>query len=102
GRCAMGATAVLNMTISEAAAQVERRPLSPVELTDAMVHRIAAVNKALNAYITVCGEEARQGAQAAAQMIGARDPPRPPPGIPVAIKDNIYTRGVRTTAGSKI
>jgi Asp-tRNA(Asn)/Glu-tRNA(Gln) amidotransferase A subunit family amidase len=45
----MGATDVLNMTISEAAAQVERRTLSPVELTDAMVHRIAAVDKALNA-----------------------------------------------------
>ena len=88
------------MTISEAAAQVERRTLSPVELTDAMVHRIAAVNKALNAYITVCGEEARQVAQAAEKMIGAGYHLGPLHGIPVAIKDNIYTRGVRTTAGS--
>jgi aspartyl-tRNA(Asn)/glutamyl-tRNA(Gln) amidotransferase subunit A len=98
----MGATDVLNMTISEAAAQVERRTLSPVELTDAMVHRIAAVDKALNAYITVCGEEARAVAQAAEKMIGAGYHLGPLHGIPVAIKDNIYTRGVRTTAGSKI
>jgi aspartyl-tRNA(Asn)/glutamyl-tRNA(Gln) amidotransferase subunit A len=98
----MGATDVLNMTISEAAAQLERRTLSPVELTDAMVHRIAAVDKALNAYITVCGEEARAVAQAAEKMIGAGYHLGPLHGIPVAIKDNIYTRGVRTTAGSKI
>jgi aspartyl-tRNA(Asn)/glutamyl-tRNA(Gln) amidotransferase subunit A len=98
----MGATDVLNMTISEAAVQVERRTLSPVELIDAMVLRIAAVDKALNAYITVCGEEARAVAQAAEKMIGAGYHLGPLHGIPVAIKDNIYTRGVRTTAGSKI
>lgn len=98
----MAATEVLSLTISEAAAQIERRALSPVELTDAMVQRISAVGKALNAYITVCAEQAREVAQAAERMIGAGYHLGPLHGIPVAIKDNIYMRGVRTTAGSKI
>jgi aspartyl-tRNA(Asn)/glutamyl-tRNA(Gln) amidotransferase subunit A len=93
---------MLNLTISEAASQVERRTLSPVELTDAMLQRIAAVDKVLSAYITVCGEQARQVAQAAEKMISVGYHLGPLHGIPIAIKDNIYTRGVRTTAGSKI
>ena len=93
---------MLNLTLSEAAAQVERRTLSPVELTEAMLQRIAAVDKVLSAYITVCGEQAREVAQATEKMIGAGYHLGPLHGIPIAIKDNIYTRGVRTTAGSKI
>ncbi len=93
---------IVNLTISEAAAQVERRTLSPVELTEAMLQRIAAVDKVLSAYITVCGEQAREVAQATEKMIGAGYHLGPLHGIPIAIKDNIYTRGVRTTAGSKI
>src|SRR2546429_5752062 len=95
-------TNLVNLTIREAAAQIERSALSPVELTDAMLQRIAHVDKTLNAYITVCGEQAREVALAAEKMIRAGYHLGPLHGIPVAIKDNIYTRGVRTTAGSKI
>jgi aspartyl-tRNA(Asn)/glutamyl-tRNA(Gln) amidotransferase subunit A len=98
----MTETDVLNLTISEAASQIERRTLSPVELTEAVLRRIAAVDKLLNAYITVCAEQAREVAQATEKMIGAAYHLGPLHGIPIAIKDNIYTRGVRTTAGSKI
>src|SRR5438270_637146 len=92
----------VNLTIREAAAQIERSALSPVELTDAMLQRIAHVDKTLNAYITVCDEQAREVALAAEKMIRAGYHLGPLHGIPIAIKDNIYTRGVRTTAGSKI
>src|SRR5204863_5433395 len=98
----MKQTDILNLTISEAAAQIARSALSPVELTEAALQRIADVNKTLNAYITVCDRQARDVAQAAEKMIRAGYHLGPLHGIPIALKDNIYTRGVRTTAGAKI
>src|SRR5256885_5721066 len=98
----MARTELQNLTISEAAGLLERRALSPVELTEAVLQRIAVVDKKLNAYITTCGDQAREVAQAAEKMIRAGYHLGPLHGIPVALKDNIYTRGVRTTAGSKI
>src|SRR2546426_1000477 len=92
----------LDLTIIEAAAQLEGRRLSPVELTEAMLQRIAKVDKQIRAYITVCDAQAREVARAAERMIQAGYCLGPLHGIPVALKDNIYTRGVRTTAGSKI
>src|SRR5438876_1282254 len=93
---------LLDLTIIEAAAQLERRRLSPVELTEAMLQRIGNVDKQIRAYITVCDEQAREVAGATERMIRAGYYLGPLHGIPVALKDNIYTRDVRTTAGSKI
>ena len=93
---------VLDLTIREAATRIERGALSPVELTEAALSRIERVNKTLNAYITVCPQQARDVARAAEAMIRAGYHLGPLHGIPVALKDNIYTRGIRTTAGSKI
>src|SRR5437867_7577263 len=87
---------VQNLTIREAAARIQRSALSPVELTDALLQRIERVNKTLNAYITVCAQQAREIAQAAETMIRAGYHLGPLHGIPIAIKDNIYTRGIRT------
>jgi aspartyl-tRNA(Asn)/glutamyl-tRNA(Gln) amidotransferase subunit A len=98
----MALTDLLNLTIAEAASRIARGTLSPAELTEAVLQRIAAVDKTLSAYITVCAEQAREVAQAAEKMIGAGYYLGPLHGIPIALKDNIYTRGVRTTAGSKV
>src|SRR5207247_8716527 len=95
-------TNLVNLTIREAAAQIERSALSPVELTDAMLQRIAHVDKTLNAYITVCGEQAREVALSAEKMFRSGYHLSPLHGIPIAIEYNIYTRGLRPTAGSNI
>src|SRR5215472_11133949 len=85
-----------------------QRKLSPVELTKLMLARIERLNPKLNAYITVTAELAlAQAKKAEAELYappgrkGHRDR-GPLHGIPISLKDNIYTKDVRTTAGSKI
>jgi aspartyl-tRNA(Asn)/glutamyl-tRNA(Gln) amidotransferase subunit A len=79
-----------------------------VELTKALLNRISKLNLALNAYLTVCEELAiRQAAHAESELCSkARRKSRrdrgPLHGIPISVKDNIYTKDIRTTAGSKI
>jgi aspartyl-tRNA(Asn)/glutamyl-tRNA(Gln) amidotransferase subunit A len=95
-------TSVLDLTLVDAAALVRRREVSPVELVDACLERIAATNEVLCAYISIWDEEARQVASAAEMMVRAGHYLGPLHGIPVALKDNIAVKGLRTTAGSKI
>src|SRR5207249_2281487 len=95
-------TGLLDLTITQAARKIERGEVSPLALTESALERIATVNPKLNAYITVCDEQAREAAFAAEQMIRAGYYLGPLHGIPIALKDNVYTRGIRTTAGSKI
>ncbi len=78
------------------------RKLSPVELAQAMLARIEKLNPVLNAYLTVLPEVALEQAREAERAIGAGQYRGPLHGIPVSVKDLFYTRGVRTTAGSKI
>jgi len=89
-------------TIAALAPRLRKKELSPVELTDAVLDRIAAVDDKVKAYITVMGDEARAAAKAAAEAIRAGNYLGPLHGIPIAVKDLYYTRGVKTTAGSKI
>ena len=90
------------LTIKDAAAAVERRELSPVELTELMLARIDRLNPELVAYVTVAREEALSDARAAEAEIRDGRYRGPLHGIPLSIKDNIATRGIRTTAGSKV
>jgi aspartyl-tRNA(Asn)/glutamyl-tRNA(Gln) amidotransferase subunit A len=90
------------MTLTEAAALVKKRKVSPVELVDACLARVEALNPKLNAFITVCAESARAEAKSAEREIARGKYNGPLHGIPVSLKDNIHTKGVRTTAGSKI
>jgi aspartyl-tRNA(Asn)/glutamyl-tRNA(Gln) amidotransferase subunit A len=90
-------------SIERLAPMVQRGKVSPVELVEAYLARIARLNPKLNAYLTVTGEQARAEARAAEAEIRKRKKYRGPlHGMPIALKDNIYTRGVRTTAGSKV
>ena len=89
-------------TIGEAAAQLRRGKLSPVELAQSALARIEKLNPRLNAFITVTVERALRDAKAAEREIRRRKYRGPLHGIPITLKDNIWTSGIRTTAGSKI
>jgi aspartyl-tRNA(Asn)/glutamyl-tRNA(Gln) amidotransferase subunit A len=84
------------------------RKLSPVELAKFMLACIEQLNPRLNAYITVTAEPAlAQAKKAEAELLGSRGHKGrrdrgPLHGIPISLKDNIHTAGIRTTAGSKI
>ena len=76
--------------------------VSAVEITRAHLARIEAVDPALNSFNTVCPERALAAAEAVDRRRAAGEPLGPLAGVPVAIKDNLCTRGLRTTASSKI
>jgi aspartyl-tRNA(Asn)/glutamyl-tRNA(Gln) amidotransferase subunit A len=81
---------------------IAAKEISPVEVTEAVLARIDDLNPKLNAYLTVTAHMAVAEAMAAEKEIAAGDYRGPLHGIPVAHKDLFDTKGVRTTAGSKI
>ena len=88
--------------ITEQSAMLRAGELSPVELTQAYLDRISALNGELGAYITVMGEQAiAQARQAESEMRTGEDKGALH-GIPVAIKDIIHTKDVLTSGGSKV
>ena len=89
-----------SLTLAAASARIAKGEISPLELANAYLSRIDRLNKDLNAFVTVTRDLARRE---------ARDLPDPrttllPPlhGMPIAHKDLLETRGVRTTAGSRL
>jgi len=92
----------INVSLEEAATLLRERRVSPVELTEACLARIQAVEPRLNAFVTVTADLARAEARAAEGEIAAGRYRGPLHGIPVAVKDLFVTKGIRTTAGSRI
>ena len=90
------------MTISELARLLRSRQLSPVDLTRAYLERIDRLNPTLGAYVTVMSDTATAEATTAEDEIARGVYRGPLHGIPVAVKDIIYTRGVLTSAGSRV
>jgi len=93
-------TSLHYLSLSDAARLVERRLVSPVELTRAMLDRIQAHDGRLHAFITVTPEQAFAAARSAEAEIMAGRYRGPLHGIPIAYKDNVETKGIRTTAHS--
>jgi aspartyl-tRNA(Asn)/glutamyl-tRNA(Gln) amidotransferase subunit A len=90
------------LSIEEAARLLRRRELSPVDLVDSALARIERSSSRLNVFLTVLAQQARKQAQQAEREIRRGKVRSPLHGIPVSLKDNFWTRGIRTTAGSKI
>jgi len=86
----------------ELAALIRARKVSPVEVVDAALARIERHNPALNAYCTVTAEEARDAAQAAEVSVMTGEELGALHGVPVSIKDLVFTRRVLTTGGSRL
>jgi aspartyl-tRNA(Asn)/glutamyl-tRNA(Gln) amidotransferase subunit A len=90
------------LTIAEAARLIEKRELSPVELVDSRLDRIARLDGRLNSFIRVLGDEARADARAAEAEIAAGKYRGALHGIPIGLKDIYETAGVATTGHSKV
>jgi aspartyl-tRNA(Asn)/glutamyl-tRNA(Gln) amidotransferase subunit A len=90
------------LDLLEAARAVRERSLSPVELTHACLERIARLDPRINSFITVTAEGALADARQAEAEVARGRWRGPLHGIPIALKDNVDTAGVRTTAASAV
>lgn len=89
------------LKISDLRSMLDKKELSAKELTDAYLDRIKAVDDKLESYITVTAEAAEKAAEKAQKKINKGEASALC-GIPLAIKDNICTDGVKTTCSSKM
>jgi amidase len=87
-------------SLRDVAQLIESGEMSPVELTELMLTRIETIDDRLMSYATVMADQAREAARSAEEEIRAGGYRGPLHGIPVAVKDLCYTKGVRTMAGS--
>ncbi len=82
--------------------KIRSKQISPVEVTEAYLARIEQTDGRIRAYITVTADRARAAAKAAEKEIAGGGWRGPFHGVPVALKDLCYTKGIHTTGGSRI
>lgn len=92
---------IKTLTIAQAKKDLKEKKYSSVELTNAYLDRIKRVDQKIKAFVTVAEEEALNIAKVADEKI-AQGEDLPLLGIPLSIKDNFSTNGIRTTASSKV
>src|SRR5438105_1385343 len=88
--------------LTEVAALMRQGEISPTELTERLLQRIERVGPTLNCFITVVADRAREQARAMEVLLGSGTDLGELHGIPISVKDNIQTAGIRTTIGSPI
>jgi aspartyl-tRNA(Asn)/glutamyl-tRNA(Gln) amidotransferase subunit A len=95
---------LLEKSLRELHSLIKKKELKPSELTEALLKRIEETEPKLNAYITVCSEEALESARRADEKLAKLAEDEVPElfGIPISIKDNINYEGVRMTCASKM
>ncbi len=93
---------LLQMTISEMAPKIKNKEVSPVELTEAALAEADRLQPTLNSFITILHERAMDQAREAETAIAQGKYLGPLHGIPIGLKDNLATAGIKTTVGSKV
>jgi aspartyl-tRNA(Asn)/glutamyl-tRNA(Gln) amidotransferase subunit A len=97
-----GSDDLTRLSIADASRRIAARELSPVDLTRAYLERITRLDEHINSYITVTGDQALAQARALEAELARGQNRGPLHGIPIGLKDNIDTAGIRTTAASAV
>ena len=90
------------LSAGELSRLIQKREISPVEIVKAHLDRIESLEPILNSFITLLADQAMEAARQAEKEIQAGRYRGPLHGIPLGLKDLFYTKGIRTTSGSKI
>jgi aspartyl-tRNA(Asn)/glutamyl-tRNA(Gln) amidotransferase subunit A len=90
------------LSVHELGARFRRRELTPSAATHAYLARIESVDPQVKAFLTITREQALRQAEEADRRFASGTPRGPLDGVPIAVKDVLCTRGIRTTCGSKI
>lgn len=98
----MASADLLFLSACELRERFRRREVSPVEVAEACLRQIERLNPRVNAFLTVTAEEALRSARRTEEALMKGDAQGPLAGVPISVKDLIWTRGVRTTGGSLV
>jgi Asp-tRNA(Asn)/Glu-tRNA(Gln) amidotransferase A subunit family amidase len=98
----LGLAEVLTFDVVTLSSKLREREISSVEATEAYLDRISERDGKLGSYITVTQERARADAARADREIAAGNWRGPFHGVPLGLKDNVHTKGVLTTGGSRV
>ncbi len=90
------------LSVAQLSELIKTRDVSPVEVVEGYLDRIASLNDRLYAYLTVCRDQAVQAARESERALAQGEYKGPLHGVPVAVKDQINTAGIRTTFGAPI
>ena len=98
----MSETGIIYKSVAELSQLIESKQVSPVEVVEAYLDRIDKLDFKFNSFLTVCRQEVLEQALKAETAITKGEYLGPMHGIPVGVKDQLWTKDVRTTGGSRI